>query len=85
MNVINIASDILKNAIVETSVPEKQIAEAKEVASFCKEKLESLLSDINLSLAELNGDNEPSILSSKDDFKSLFLKLKNMKRRLSII
>ena len=85
MNIVSVADFIIKEAIVETSVPQTQIVEAKDVASFCKEKLESLLSDVNLAISDLSGNNEPSVLSSKDDFKSLFLKLKNIKRKLSII
>jgi hypothetical protein len=74
-----------KQKVVYTSVPVAEIHAAREVAAFCKEKLQSLLLDINLSISDLNGKEKPSVLSSKDDFKSLFFKLKTLKRKLSSI
>jgi hypothetical protein len=85
MNINVIVDEIFKNAVVETSVPMLEINKAKELANFCRDKLQALLSDTDLALQDLKGEKEPSVLSSQEDFKSLLLKLENLKRKISVI
>jgi hypothetical protein len=100
MNLLSIVDNIIKEAVgedeqqqvgkpkqkvVHTSVPVAEIHAAREVAAFCREKLQSLVTDVNLAISDLNGKEKPSVLNSKDDFKSLFFKMKTLKRKLSAI
>lgn len=70
---------------VVTSVPQSQINEAKQLADEISELANNLVSEINIAKESLRGDKEPSVLESKDDFKSLFLKLKQMKKKLTLV
>jgi hypothetical protein len=69
----------------ETSIPQIQIDAAMELAGLLREKVSSLLSELDLALNDLSGESSPSILDSKDDFKSLVLRLKAMKRKLMVV
>lgn len=69
----------------ETSVPQIQIDAAIELAGLLREKVSSLLSELDLALNDLSGESSPSVLESKDDFKSLVLRLKAMKRKLMVV
>lgn len=68
-----------------TSVPQNQIDFALELAGSLKEKISSLASEIDLAMENLSGTSSPSVLESKDDFKSLVLRLKQMKRKLMVV
>jgi hypothetical protein len=69
----------------ETSVPQVQIDAAMELAGLLREKVSSLLSELDLAMNDLSGGTSPSVLESKDDFKSLVLRLKAMKRKLMVV
>jgi endonuclease III len=69
----------------KTSVDQESIDEALEIATFVRDKANSLLSEANQAIENLSGDSKASVLESKDDFHSLVLRLKQMKRRLNII
>ena len=68
-----------------TSIPQEDISEATELAAFVRDKTDSLLSEANLALENLSGKGKASVLESKDDFKSLLLRLKQMKRKLNVV
>lgn len=70
---------------IVTSVPQEQIDDALAMANFSKEKATSLLSEANLAIENLSGVGKANVLESKDDFHTLVLRLKQMKRRLSVV
>jgi tetrahydromethanopterin S-methyltransferase subunit G len=84
MNLEKIAKEIIA-AETQTSIPQVEIDEAIEIANVIREKLDNLLSEVDLALQDLNGENKPSVLESKDDFKSLVLRLKQMKKKLTVV
>jgi chromosomal replication initiation ATPase DnaA len=69
----------------KTSIAPEAIDDALEIATFVRDKSNSLLSEANQAIENLSGDSKASVLESKDDFHSLVLRLKQMKRRLNII
>jgi hypothetical protein len=77
--------EVAPKKVLITSVPQDQIDEALEIANFVREKSDSLLSEADLAIQNLSGDSKASVLESKDDFKSLLLRLKQMKRKLSVV
>lgn len=98
MNIKKIANDILgakteqevapetqPTKKIVTSIPQQQIDEALDIANFSKEKATSLLSEANLAIENLSGVGKANVLESKDDFHTLVLRLKQMKRRLSVV
>lgn len=77
--------DVKPEPKFETSIPQVQIDAAMELAGLLREKVSSLLSELDLAMNDLSGGTSPSILDSKDDFKSLVLRLKAMKRKLMVV
>jgi chromosomal replication initiation ATPase DnaA len=69
----------------KTSIDQEAIDDALEIATFVRDKSNSLLSEANQAIENLSGDSKASVLESKDDFHTLVLRLKQMKRRLNII
>jgi len=92
MDVKKIAKEILQQETpasdtvdVVTSVPQDQIDAALELAASLSEKLNSLSAEVDLATEDLSGKKSPSILESKDDFKSLVLRLKQIKKKLLVV
>jgi len=94
MNIAKIAKEILdeeqvevenKQEQLESSIPQKEIDSALDIANFLRDKANSILADVELAIQDLSGKSKPSILESKDDFKSLFLKLKQMKKKIGVV
>jgi hypothetical protein len=92
MDVKKIAKEILQKETpvsdtvdVVTSVPQDQIDAALELAASLSEKLNSLSAEVDLATEDLSGKKSPSILESKDDFKSLVLRLKQIKKKLLVV
>jgi hypothetical protein len=77
--------EVAPKKVLVTSIPQDQIDDALEIANFVREKSDSLLSEANLAIENLSGESKASVLESKDDFKSLLLRLKQMKRKLSVV
>jgi len=68
-----------------TSIPRQQIDSAIELANVIRDKVDNLLSEVDLALQDLNEESSPNILESKDDFKSLVLRLKQIKKKIMVI
>lgn len=75
----------VKEETVTTSIPQDQIDDALELANFAKERSQGLLTEANAAIENLSGEGKASVLESKDDFHTLVLRLKQMKRRLSVV
>jgi len=87
-NILKIAEEIVqkeKKDLVVTSVPQDDIDEALKLAFQLRQFVEGISSEIDLAIENLQGESSPSVLESKDDFKSLVLKLKQMKRKLTLV
>jgi len=67
---------------LKTTIPEEKIKTAIKLAQGLQQKLNSLLSDVILSLEDLQKTEPPSVLESQDNFESLVLKLEKMKTKL---
>lgn len=96
VNISKIAAEIVKKEVpstnlpeksdtVVTSVPRQEIDDALELTNQVIELLNGYMSDANNAIDNLSGSSAPSVLESKDDFKSLVLKLKNMKKKLTLV
>jgi hypothetical protein len=101
MNVLKIANDILakevipgpdlpqekipKNEVVVTTVPKAEVDEATGIAMELRDILNNLTAETDLAIESLSGSSSPSVLESKDDFKKLVLKLKAMKKKLTLV
>lgn len=70
---------------VETTVPQEEIDKAIEIAITIRQKIDSLSSEIDIALQDLNGENKPSVLESKEDFKSLTLRLEQIKKKITVV
>jgi len=68
-----------------TTISQVKIDEALEIANFIRDKTSNLLSEVELAIQDLNGVSKPSVLESQDDFKSLLLRLKQMKKKLTVV
>lgn len=68
-----------------TSIPQDEIDAAVEIATFVRDKANSLLTESNQAIENLSGKGKASVLESKDDFKSLLLRLKQMKRKIQVV
>lgn len=70
---------------VVTTVPQSEIDAALSLANELSQQLNGFTTDVNSAIESLSGTSSPSVLESKDDFKSLVLKLKNMKKKLALV
>lgn len=70
---------------VETTVPQEEIDKAIEIAITIRQKIDSLSSEIDIALQDLNGENKPSVLESKEDFKTLTLRLEQIKKKITVV
>ena len=70
---------------VETTVPQEEIDNAIEIATTIRQKIDSLSSEIDIALQDLNGENKPSVLESKEDFKTLTLRLEQIKKKITVV
>jgi endonuclease III len=68
-----------------TSVAQEDIDAAIELATFARDKADSLLTEANLALENLSGKGKGSVLESKDSFHDLELRLEKMKRKLNVV
>lgn len=87
-NLLKIAEEIVqkeKKDLVVTSVPQDDIDEALKLAFQLRQFVDGIASEIDLAIENLQGESSPSVLESKDDFNSLVLKLKQMKRKLTLV
>lgn len=74
-----------KSETVVTSVPETEVNEATDLAYELRDLISNLTSEVDLAIESLSGNSSPSVLESKDDFKKLVLKLKAMKKKLTLV
>lgn len=70
---------------IETTVPQEEIDKAIEIATTIRQKIDSLSSEIDIALQDLNGENKPSVLESKEDFKTLTLRLEQIKKKITVV
>lgn len=47
--------------------------------------VENLTTEVDMAIESLSGSSSPSVLESQDDFKKLMLKLKAMKKKLTLV
>jgi hypothetical protein len=101
MNVLKIANEILakevvpgpdlpedqvpKDETVVTTVPQEQVDEATTLAMELRDIVENLTTEVDMAIESLSGSSSPSVLESQDDFKKLMLKLKAMKKKLTLV
>ena len=74
-----------KTKNIVTTVPQKDVDEAIELATILIEKVNSLASELDIAMNDLSSSSSPSVLESQDDFKSLVLRLKSMKKKLMVV
>lgn len=74
-----------KSETVVTSVPQVEVDEVMGIAYELRDLIGNLTSEIDLAIESLSGNSSPSVLESKDDFKKLMLKLKQMKKKLTLV
>jgi len=73
------------DGVPKTSIDQVEIDDALDIAKFVREKATNLLSEVDLAIKDLSGESKPSVLESKDDFKTLVLRLEKMKRKIAVI